>query len=1312
MPKCSINGLRDLLSEEFSGDALDLKVEEFKTWQMAKHKVTSTEEARPVIRVGREVGYRIPQIVEVYKVEKIAVNQYKVHHLTDKLGKEGFTLVNRKGQSIGKGKSWYPAATMKKLIAELGIVDNSDIVETIADADMKSKGTDEDAKIYDEAFYTDMGAELVKNPKKAVEFARELDALDDVNISDSHRENLVKVLETFLAKGNKFIPEMHVYLNTLAEENGGVIEFQGEDRGIYLNAARGAKQKAGNQMGSMETFTHEIIHAATEYALHTNKAEIAPLVARLRKLQSDTMKEMTVEDLLPKHSPLSEEAEMAIAKKRLSYLRSKDGLSEFITLGLTNEQVMAKLETIMVYKKREAAKGFFGALLEMIKMLFESVMQMRRHETKDTRGNELLANLSFEIAKANNTAIRAHKRGIVAMTSDLIDRINKPISDMIRSIEARAEKKAFPKLKANATKWDRAIWTFKNAWRLLIDDRTRTHMENVLSVMGMTQEGTVQTEIRNLMKTDSLQRIVERMGLARGQLDRLREDRNQFTLVALREGFKEKPTRDQDEAIKLAILDTDLASIFDDYSIEEVIELMSKGPKLTVEINNIIGQLRAKHEKGDANYYIHQAKGLGHYMATHQAGIAQLLNAKNIARKMNDLEIVEADAETVAMIDKLATLEALIRTKRDSKTQIAEMLESDPDGIRNLVAYHQMFKRESEANLFAGSEVNVIKGYMREAFDDDITLKIAPLKEKAELEKFGYELVEELGQSESDVLSEQRGLFINKDNLVQGYNQGAMRLTDETRKGTTLSEIHGMSGEIASHRRAEVSIRKARRAMMEEIEKQRAGTAVLSEAGNELVPVLAESGVVRDFRYMMSKDMKVSLLKMETRGTAALARSRASVVDKAQTMDFNKEVLKVIYADMEENYEGRQYGKNQKEYIVIEEDSPKKEIRELWKILPSAVKHDVEKRKLAGKPGLAVRRDLLFPYFGFRDATVANMWGVKSIDSKMIKHWIRAIEHMWQEIIKIAKVNIIIKMPMTLLGNIMSNFIAPIQFGMSPWASVKMQYQGAVELTEFQKNYKELEILKAAKASGNVKNLDITRIEMLEGWMEQSSAKKLMDAGLFQAIIEDANIEDMKTSSAVTKKADKMLENAPAFIRNGLNYLYLTEKTAPFKMMTKFTQYSDFIARYALYHGYMKKLGATRDAVNAGKMEEGVYNGMEMVKGTSQADLESFVIQRVTDVFINYSIPSSKMVEYANKAGFVMFTKYFQRIQRVLRDSAVDHPVNFMMALAAQEYIIDAADITDQSIFSKDLSYMFHSPLEHVGTVFTPPLGALISEIL
>jgi hypothetical protein len=78
-----------------------------------------------------------------------------------------------------------------------------------------------------------------------------------------------------------------------------------------------------------------------------------------------------------------------------------------------------------------------------------------------------------------------------------------------------------------------------------------------------------------------------------------------------------------------------------------------------------------------------------------------------------------------------------------------------------------------------------------------------------------------------------------------------------------------------------------------------------------------------------------------------------------------------------------------------------------------------------------------------------------------------------------------------------------------------------------------------------------------------------------------------------------------------------------------------------------------------------------------------------------------------------MFTKYFERIQRVIRTTGKDKPVSTLMTLLGQVYLTgDIDDITDQSIFTKNYEGMFHlDPFEHLGAVVTPTLGEYLYDV-
>jgi hypothetical protein len=475
---------------------------------------------------------------------------------------------------------------------------------------------------------------------------------------------------------------------------------------------------------------------------------------------------------------------------------------------------------------------------------------------------------------------------------------------------------------------------------------------------------------------------------------------------------------------------------------------------------------------------------------------------------------------------------------------------------------------------------------------------------------------------------------------------------------------------------------------------------------SSLVPVFDEYGVATDYRYMMSKARKAKLLNQDVRGPLVLGRMHASIKDKEESKDFNVQVVDTILDDMSENFNGEKFGNNSKEYIVVDENSNNKDIRELWRIIPKTVKLDLQKRRgkitqeeidklqsglndsqtkgldyfrSTGK--IAVRRDLLSSYFGFRDMSIVDT-KMAGYTPRTIKHLIRLTEMLWKELVKIAKVDIIIRTPAVLIGNIVSNFVLSVQFGMNPLDVLRLQIDGVRELKKYNDWNKELIQLEAAKKAGNLQGKNIDRIELLTGYMQDSAVRDLIDAGLFQAIVEDANVEDLKASSRFVRKIDEKLVNAPAFMRTGFNYLYMTERTLPFKVMTTATQYSDFVARYALYNS-MKNKGMKRDVA----------------------------LQKVTDAFINYGAPDSKLIQYLNDMGLVMFTKYFLRIQRVIRTGIADHPVNFLLALLAQEFILgDTDDITDQSIFTKNYTGIAHSPADIISNAFIPTSAEFVAD--
>ena len=1158
--------------------------------------------------------------------------------------------------------------------------------------------------------------DLVNNPENMIGFMKELYDIDDVKISDEHKARLEKVVGMIAGAGKNFIPNTFVYLNKQASKNGGFIEFSGSKKGIYVGVGGNGLNRT--EMSAAEAYVHELIHAATEYAKNNNKSEVAMTILRLQYLRADAMKALEWEDFLPDNQQYNSSEEIESAKKTYKYLTDKEvGLSEFIAIGMTNEKMIKKLEEIKVYRDKDvASKGFFGSLYDMVDKLLRFVMSTSRHERPDIKSDELLIKLTMELAKANNKAMIAKKAGIASKVGDGILFLNDSISKFLKGFQTVIPNNVKP-ADYSSSKWEKTKWLSKNLFFLLSDEKARPHLENFMSeAMGRRPEGFTQTLIRDLREKDGFQRIIESLGLESGSIDRTREHEVQIVGSLILNAFDKHPTKEEQEAMTLAFLDTDISTVYEKYGIEKIKKLLGDNEALMNEISDVRARVyESAIDKKTANYYVSQASGLGFYMATHKGNIAQLLNAKNIANKLNTEKPINADESIVKLIDELATLEALSYTSGSQIDIVLKLIEKEEVGVRNFVALHKSFKDRARRELFESKDkdgnvvdgyFNEIKGYTKEIFDADVTVEVPPLRDRAEMEKEGFTYVETLKKHKNDGSKETMALFINDDKLTQSYNRTALRLTDMGRKGTTLLDVRYKGDEALSKKLAQADVRKMNHDASVLIEQMMNNP--IFEKGEEdgmMIPIYNKNGVGINYRYMMSKKKKRELLKQDIRAAHVMGRMEASIKDKIDTKKFNDKVIDVLVDDAaKNNFMSSQYGQwNNKEYYFIGPKATNSDAQEAWRVMPTAVKErirfEIEKsiraeakkkglklrrnkkgelvvestdEKLEAQPkwltdkykGLPFRADVMYGLFGFRDASIADMKLLSGFNST-IKHWIRLIELLWKEIVRVSKVNIIIKTPQVLIGNVVSNIALCVQLGINPIDAFKLQLDGVRSLRKYLNDETELEKLKLAKDSGNVTGVNTKRINELENNLNDNPARDLFMSGLYQSIVEDASIGDLKASSKLTRKVDEKLENFPEFVKNGVDILFVTERTKLFKMITFATQASDFAARYALIEG-LKAQGVNKtEAMNTAK-----------------------------DAFIIYSNPDSKLFQYMNDMGLVMFTKYFMRIQRVISKGAVDHPISFLLALIGQASIMDIDDVTDQSMFSKDLTKMFYSPAD------------------
>ena len=1241
--KCSVEGIaKELGIEESSAKEILKKVKDMGITE--KTEIYS----HPINRVLRVLGE-----AEVYLGEK----RVYLHNLAVKDG-EFYLSYKTNGEQYTAKVTPYSEF---KLSNGYGINEDSlkDLLEKVVFLD-----------VFDG--YEAMAHDITNTPGEIKKLAAELEELSDI---PAKQKRILRDRISWLNEvTDKMIPEINVYLNKKAEKTGGFLDIKGNSADMFIGAS-----KKGSK-SPLEVYVHELFHAVTSYAINSRDPDIAFSIKRIEAIRENFINSTKAEDLVK-----ASKGKLTIeeANAMLDYIVDEHtGLHEFVSLAMSNEAVSSILEKKESKPKKTEYPNLVAEIADKLKSILDKVIAKITKEPRDNDLNRMVF-LVERISRANKRGLEVKKRSILGNLLVLLEPAEKPLREVVKKGIEKAKNRTFKTRPPRGRPGD--IWYgLKLAMRGLYDEKARANLSAVGALSGipiLSPEGTIATTLRDIFESDRQQDVVEMMGLLSQQIDQGRELRYTQMQKTIVNGFTNELSEKDEVALADVVIDTDMNSLFPDYSMEELHNLLADEGELRQEIAKRKDELKQKTDIQSFRYYWIQAQGLANYMVTGVARPTQLLNASNIAMKLNTAKHKRnVSKDIIRDIDQLTTLVAMQKANKKSKKNVVDLMEIDNDGVQNLIMHLGGAKLKADEKIFnkPGEQFHKIKGYSSEIYDEDIELAIAPLSQAEELSKVGYRLERKLEKHSNDKNKEPMGLFIN-DNIVKpSFHRVGLRITNRSGRGTTLRESYGIAGEHLMSKKVHTDINNINAEVIELTTKMQLGTYKPGDEENiNMAPVLSATGKVKDYRYMLDKNNKKQLLGLDRRASHVLGRTVASIYDKAQTKTFNEAMMELIEEDIKKNNpKNRTITLDNKVYIKIEKDSPNKEVRELWSVIPRDIRQKYPN-------GFMLRRDLMHSYLGYRELSIADFPLIKQLPAS-IKHGFQVAEKIWKLIVRVSKVDIVIRTPAVLIGNVVSNFMLSAMTGENVVDIARLQLKGIKELNDYISMTKELVNLQA-KVDAGKGSVEIQRkISMLKNNLETSSAKDLVDAGFYTTILEELESTDENIKNVFGKRIGDMYDKTPKLVREGIDVLYLTGNTKFFKFMSAATQYSDFVARYAQYHLMLKR-------------------------GVKKYD----AIKTVRDAYINYNKPNSRFIEWANQMGFVMFTKYFVRIQRAIKEQVATHPLKVIAAILGQEYVIgDVDDITDQSIISKDLDVLFYNPLDQLVRAITPPSVELVSTII
>lgn len=1131
--------------------------------------------------------------------------------------------------------------------------------------------------------FEELALDITNNPEKIMDVAKSLIEADEYHgENEVHNNALLNQLHRITESLVEVVPNLNVHINTAGSKNTGHLNVDTND--IYISKGIGGSKSL------LEIYVHELYHAVTHFALDSKSTEMRKITSRMEKVRDNFLDNTSEEDLVQMSGGKLNEQQAGELLDHLS--DSKVGLHEFVALSMSNQAVANQLSNLnMTDKEVKGRRNLLQVILDIIGNIFHAVS---KRVTGEPDKNDL-GRMTFLVTRlhtAHKKPLRARKDGGIRNLLSLFEPVEKRFSDYLEQKIENNTKDVSRNTKKEGE--SNAKYYARLAARSMYDEQARTILAGVASLASfrggifsvLSPEGSIRTILRDAVQSDMTQDQVESLGMISQRIDQQR----QFIAVqhakAVLGGFTRKLTEDEEKLLTDIVLDTDLSAIHHNHNIDK---LLADDKNIDKAVDDKVKELETLVDAETLNFYNYQSSLLAEYMITNKDHIALLLNADNIARMVGTERATDSvSPRVVELIDEMTSLKALRKHSVAKKKAFRELYKEEPTGVDHLVAFQSGQNQKSEKELFStpADKLKMIKGYSVQLADPDINVVTAPLSRQAELEAQGFKLKAELGKHSLDENETPMALFVSYRFMEQGFHRVGMRLTEKARRGVTVTESFVKGNDTHPTLRAAASLRKLRARKDEVVNEMFAGNYSGTNPDDVLVtPVLGNLGQVNDFRYSMDKALKNDLLSMERRVSTVMGRTAAATYDKHATDSFNQQMMEIIEADADENMkEGQKsiFGKNLKEYVKIERDSTNKEIRDLWRVLPEGVKRKHPE-------GFFVRRNLMYPYLGYREMGAEDALGFGKLmgtnaHARIIKQAIRVAEKIWQEIVKISKIDIIIRTPAVFIGNVISNFMLMYVSGYSFKETTALKFQGVKELNTYVEGLKESIQLNAKLDAGIITSKERRRLSTIENNLANSPVKDLVDEGFYTTIIEEIEHGDDVSGSYFNRIAKKKLANAPKVFRDGIDLLYITENTQLFKLAEKGIQASDFAARYAQYH-LMLESGVPKDKA----------------------------LIRVRDNFINYNKPNSRFVEWANKNGFVMFTKYFTRIQRVLRDYGFRHPAKLMLSILAQDYALgEIDDITDQSVFTKDIGNLWYNPTDHFMRVITPSTAEAVAAVL
>lgn len=1136
---------------------------------------------------------------------------------------------------------------------------------------------------------------------------QQLDKLGNVQETPEHSTYLSKLLHSI---SSKIEQPLKLHLRKQGNENYG--GTQGND--VFINEGMGTLAN-GTQMSMQEVYLHELVHVVTRQGVEGvswAKREIVKLFNEVEKhiKPEHFLNRNANGEILDLHGNVitaqsaGYASELAAATERYDYIFNNKSttasgknsyLHEFVALGLTNAAFRKALSNI---KGKTVPRSYRDmGFVEAIMSIFERISDWLTG--KITQSSDLTADKKLMVLAEQLAGIDYRKKSVIysnmdkvtdAIHTGLAKFVAEPIIKLANSRRVQNSKSSIVKnVGGIVSKLPDIDYAGYSKTMQQVTRRLNITKDNIISSLATEAIGsTAGNNAFHILLRKSSKLI-----------DQARTHIKTGVIKQVNNVFHTELSKRDKNALNATMLKTDISALTSAYSWTELQKFMEDPEALATEINNLEKQFK---QYGNRQHYFRKmSESLGQFMAIGKfREVNTPFNAYAIANEDGTgNKPLPSDDVLIELIDRVTSLQALRYTSAESKLATADIIarehtvDATNNGVTFLAQMQQHNKEKSQEMLFNGNPTLMVKGFTKEIYNPNISVVVAPLSEEANLLREGYQReANPLPRDPHNPVAEPVYRFTSRDNLVGTWDSGIASFTNKTAKGTDLIEVYAQQGNVNASQEARTEGQRIFKIKGREVQKVYSAKATHSNE-SILAPIFNDMGEISGYRYLMDEYTKNTILEKDNSFDNVIGAMEAAISDKVNTQQINSDLVRQAKADYDEKYSS-----DPDNYVVVGKNATRDEYRELYQMMPYEMRQEI--RNVWGQDNMYVPAELVTMMFGQRKVSAANSL-IKTqafqnfnrlVMDKFdinIGRGIKGFENVWQEMVKTVKDIIVIKSGVVLLGNVLSNMVLLKTMGVGTKSLFRDHGIAITYAKNYQKDITEMEALER-ELEINPNATDRKRKEVMIARLKDNLAnnpvKEMIDAGIYQSIVEDVDVED----DQFTYKSKLQEWLTPKFVEEGKvpklltdvgHNLIISHQTSLYKQLRDATQLSDFVARYTL-HQYNMEKGMSKD--------------------------ESF--KMIVDTFINYDLPTHKGIQYANDMGLLMFTKFFIRIQKVIAYLATKKTANLAAVVTLQGMLdVDVEDIADSIISPDNVANKIHTPYDVATNLLDIPLVNLVN---